>query len=96
MAGRCGTEDSTAKTHTDRLVCYCGKVTRGRIISAIRSGATTLKQIQKTTSAGLGDRCKELNPKGVCCIPDILAIVKEETGTTGADGYTCPHCGPKQ
>jgi NAD(P)H-nitrite reductase large subunit len=80
----------------DPLVCYCGKVTRGRIVSAIRAGATTLKQIQKTTGAGKGDRCKELNPKGVCCIPDILAILKDETGTKQKGGCSCPHCGPKQ
>lgn len=79
----------------DPLVCYCGRVTRGRIISAIRAGAKTLKQIQKTTGAGVGDRCKELNPKGACCIPDILVILKEETGTQEKDGCTCPHCDPK-
>ncbi len=82
-------------TQSDPLVCYCGKVTRGRIVAAIRSGATTLKQIQETTGAGVGDRCKELNPKGTCCIPDILVILKEETGMKEPDGCTCPHCSPK-
>jgi bacterioferritin-associated ferredoxin len=77
------------------LVCYCGKVNRDRIVQAIRAGATTLKQIQKTTGAGIGDRCEELNPKGTCCIPDIVAILKEETGTKGAEGCSCPHCQPK-
>ncbi len=79
----------------DPLVCYCGKVTHGRIVAAIRAGAKTLKQIQDATGAGVGDRCKELNPKGTCCIPDILAILKEETGTQQEGGCTCPHCGPK-
>ncbi|MEO0080797.1 MAG: (2Fe-2S)-binding protein [candidate division WOR-3 bacterium] len=78
----------------DSLVCYCGKVTCGGILAAIRAGATTLKQIQR--KAGVGDRCKELNPKGVYCVPDMLAILKEEAGTKEAGGCTCPHCGPKR
>ena len=79
-------------TQSDPLICYCGQVTRGRIVAAIRAGATTLKQIQETTGAGVGDRCKELNPKGTCCIPDIVAILKEETGAKQADICSCPHC----
>jgi NAD(P)H-nitrite reductase large subunit len=79
---------------TAPLVCYCGTDSRGQIVQAIRAGATTLKQIQSTTGAGIGDRCKELNPKGVC-IPDILAILKDETGTKREGGCSCPHCGPK-
>uniref|UniRef100_A0A7C4GC20 NAD(P)H-nitrite reductase n=1 Tax=candidate division WOR-3 bacterium TaxID=2052148 RepID=A0A7C4GC20_UNCW3 len=82
-------------TGPDPTVCYCAQVTRSRIVAAIRDGATTLKQIQETTGAGLGDRCKELNPKGTCCIPDILAILEEETGTQQKGGCACPHCRPK-
>jgi bacterioferritin-associated ferredoxin len=78
---------------TGPLVCYCGNVSRERIVQAIRSGATTLKQIQETTGAGVGDRCKELNPKGVCCIPDILGVLKEETGKSENGGCTCSYCG---
>jgi bacterioferritin-associated ferredoxin len=81
--------------HSSSLVCYCGRVSRERIVKAIRAGATTLKRVQKATGAGIGDRCKELNPKGTCCIPDIAAIIKEETGTKQAEGCSCPHCHPK-
>lgn len=77
------------------LVCYCGRVSRERIVTAIRAGATTLKKVQEVTGAGIGDRCKELNPKGTCCIPDIVAIIKEETGKKQAEGCSCPHCRPK-
>jgi len=80
---------------TAPLVCYCGHVSRKRIVQAIRAGATTLKQIQKATGAGVGDRCKELNPKETCCISDIVAILKEETGTKQAGACSCPHCRPK-
>ena len=78
------------------LVCYCGNVSRDQLVQAIRAGATTLRQIQETTGAGVGDRCKELNPKGVCCIPDILAILKDETGTKQEGDCSCPHCGQKK
>ncbi len=77
------------------LVCYCGRVSREQIVQAIRAGATTLRQVQKATGAGIGDRCKELNPKGTCRIPDIMAIIKEETGKRQAEGCSCPHCSPK-
>ena len=81
--------------HPSPLVCYCGKVSRERIVKAIRAGATTLKKVQNATGAGLGNSCKGLNPKGTCCIPDIMAIIKEETGKRQAEGCSCPHCSPK-
>jgi len=79
-----------------QLVCYCRKVNRGRIIQAIADGASTLKQIQKATGAGTGKRCKELNPKGMCCIPDIAAILEAETGMKEKTRSCCPHCGVKE
>lgn len=83
------------KQGNDQLVCYCNKVNRGRIIQAIADGASTLKQIQKATGAGTGKRCKELNPKGVCCIPDVVAILEAETGMKERTRSCCPHCGAK-
>jgi len=50
---------------------------------------------EEATGAGIGDRCKELNPKGTGCILNIVAIVKDETGTKQADACSCPHCKPK-
>jgi NAD(P)H-nitrite reductase large subunit len=80
------------KQGNDQMVCYCKQVNRGRIIQAIADGASTLKQIQKATGAGTGKRCKELNPKGVCCIPDIQAILKAETGREEQTQSCCSHC----
>ena len=68
----------------DETICFCRGVTRNTITQAILRGAADLKAIQEATGAGTGDRCKELNPKGVCCIPDIKATLKAETGS--ADG----------
>jgi len=49
--------------HSSSLVCYCGRVSRERIVQAIRAGATSIKKVQKATGAGIGDRCKGLNPE---------------------------------
>ncbi len=84
--------DMAMSENQDPMVCYCGRVTRSQIIAAIRAGAKTLKEIQKVTGAGVGNRCRELNPKGVCCIPDIVAIIEGETGATGSAGCSCPNC----
>ena len=75
--------------NSDEMVCYCGGVRRSTIVDAIRRGAKTLKDIQQTTGAGLGSRCQELNPKGVCCHPDILAILKAVLGSQGGSNGCC-------
>ncbi|NLP06051.1 hypothetical protein GX411_08900 [Candidatus Fermentibacteria bacterium] len=72
----------------DDIICYCGKVTRGAILNAISSGARTLEDIQRMTGAGVGSRCRELNPRGVCCHADILGIL-DETAESGARGSDC-------
>lgn len=79
---------------SDEMVCYCGQFRRSTIVEAIRRGATTPKDIQEATGAGVGSRCRELNPKGVCCHGDILAILKELVGPqdapqSGSSGCCC-------
>ncbi len=76
----------------DETVCFCTGVTRNGIVDAVRRGATDLKAIQEATGAGTGDRCKELNPKGVCCLPDIKAILKAETGSANRAPGRCLCC----
>jgi len=76
------------------MVCYCGSVRRSAIVDAIRRGAKTLKDIQQATGAGVGSRCQELNPKGVCCHGDILAILKEVLGSQSSSSGCC--CGSKR
>jgi bacterioferritin-associated ferredoxin len=80
---------SKAMTAPDEMVCYCGGVPRSKLVEAIRDGARTLKDIQQATGGGLGSRCKELNPKGVCCHQDILAILKEMVGSGETSSGCC-------
>lgn len=80
----------------DDTVCYCKGVTREAILRAIRDGARTLADVQRLTGAGTGDRCRELNPKGVCCHGDILALLAEAAARP-APGSAPPSsccCGP--
>ncbi len=72
----------------DQNICYCKNVTKKDIIEAIKNGAETLSDIQKTTSAYTGSDCETLNPKGRSCNVDIFQILKEYFD----DISSCPCC----
>jgi len=57
-------------------VCFCSQVDKGTVVASIRNGAPDVKTIQEKTKAGVGGRCKELNPRGRCCHPDINELLK--------------------
>ena len=60
----------------ETLVCYCSQVNKGTVVAAIRNGSSTVIAVQVATGAGVGSRCKDLNPRGRCCHPDILGLLK--------------------
>ena len=60
----------------DSLVCFCSRVHKGLIVEAIRAGTSSVKELQETTGAGIGNQCKELNPKGNCCHPDLKSLIE--------------------
>jgi NAD(P)H-nitrite reductase large subunit len=65
----------------NEYICYCIEVDKKTVVEAIRNGANTLEDIKKTTKACTGSQCKEKNPTGKCCAPQIrqlLAIYKGE------------------
>ncbi|PKQ19546.1 MAG: NAD(P)H-nitrite reductase [Actinobacteria bacterium HGW-Actinobacteria-6] len=76
----------------NETVCYCAGVARASIVDAIADGAKTLTDIQQMTGAGIGSRCKELNPKGACCHSDIRAILQVESGPQDEPSCGCS-CG---
>ncbi len=45
-------------------ICYCDKVTKQDIITAIDNGARTLKDIKRMTGAATHCDCANQNPKG--------------------------------
>lgn len=75
----------------DKIICYCMNVSENTIVNAIKAGAKTLSDIQQATKACTGNRCKELNPKGICCSGDILEIIKRETGDESQSSCCCCH-----
>ncbi len=70
------TDINWQEENDETLVCYCSKVNKKTVVDALKNGASDIKSIQKATNAGIGGRCKELNPNGRCCHPDIAAILK--------------------
>ncbi|WP_224962678.1 (2Fe-2S)-binding protein [Geomonas subterranea] len=75
----------------DKTICYCLDASEQTILNAVRAGARSLKDIQQTTKACTGHRCKELNPKGTCCSGDILEIIERETGKNTKATCSCCH-----
>jgi NAD(P)H-nitrite reductase large subunit len=63
------------KASDNETVCYCKKVSKGRIIKAIKKGAKDLDDIQRMTFANTGNKCKTMNPKGRCCAGDIKILL---------------------
>lgn len=64
----------------DEIVCYCGNVTKGQILQGIRMGNQDLPSLKAETGA-CGDSCAEVNPRGRCCTPEIVRLLKQECGT---------------
>ncbi|MBN2181779.1 MAG: (2Fe-2S)-binding protein [Sedimentisphaerales bacterium] len=64
------------KASDKTIVCYCMKVNKQGIVSAIQAGADSIKQIRQITGACTGNQCKELNPEGRCCHLDIVELLK--------------------
>jgi bacterioferritin-associated ferredoxin len=74
----------------EEIICYCGNVTKSDIEAAIFKGARRLKDIQKATGACLGNRCKEVNPKGRCCATEINLMLND---TNKGQSSKCSCCG---
>lgn len=60
---------------TDKIICYCNNISESTIKQAIASGANNLNDVILKTSAGRGNNCKEMNPTGQCCIPEIKKLL---------------------
>jgi len=74
----------------EEIICYCGNVTKSDIEAAIFKGARTLKDVQETTGACLGNQCKEVNPKGRCCSTEINLMLND---TNRGQTPKCSCCG---
>ena len=69
--------DFTANMPDSTLICHCGNVSKGQILRALAAGNHSLEQIRQATGACPDNHdCAANNPKGRCCIPDIMALVR--------------------
>ncbi|MDT8318537.1 MAG: (2Fe-2S)-binding protein [bacterium] len=57
-----------------KVICLCKNIKKGAIIKAIKNGASTVKEVNRTLGSGSGD-CK-----GERCQAKINEIVKEQQG----------------
>jgi len=60
----------------ETLICFCSRMDKATVVATIQKGANDVKVIQEQTKAGVGGRCKELNPRGRCCHPDIKELLE--------------------
>ncbi len=72
-----------------KIICYCKNVSEKEILEAKEKGADSLKKIQEMTGACTGNKCKELNPKGICCSAEILKLLN---GKNNSSNGTCSCC----
>ena len=80
------------KESEDEIIYYCQNVSKKEIVAALESGVSSLADVQRITRAGNGSRCKELNPKGVCCHRDIMDLINsfgKKTNNSKQHGKCC-------
>ncbi len=76
----------------DQIICYCQQVNKGTIVRAIRAGARTLNDLQRVTTAGAGNRCRELNPHGRCCHPELKGLLAIYANSPEGGSGKCACC----
>lgn len=76
----------------EQLICYCSRVSKGTIKQAIIDGASSVKELQDKTAAGVGTRCKELNPSGGCCHSDLRTLIEIYAKSGSEDGVQTCDC----
>jgi len=65
----------------DTLVCYCGKVDKKAVLHAIASGHDTLDKLKAVLPICPEDNdCKNNNPSGRCCLPEVNALLHAHGG----------------
>jgi len=73
-------EEKKIKTPKEKkmyeYICYCDKVTKGDIVTAVIGGAKTLKDVMAVTGAMEHSDCAKNNPSGKCCGNDILEVIE--------------------
>jgi SAM-dependent methyltransferase len=84
-------QQSECKDQESPVVCWCGRVTEKTVIKAIMDGNTTLEQLRQATGVCPDDKnCAHNNPKNLCCVPDVMALVKQYASDNLAQSFVVP------
>ncbi|BAT72382.1 conserved hypothetical protein [Thermosulfidibacter takaii ABI70S6] len=73
----------------DEIICWCAGITRKEIEEAVKRGARTEKEVRDTLNKWERGKCKEKNPKGVCCSTDFAKAINEILQGNITEGFEC-------
>ena len=77
----------------DVLVCHCGNVTKGMILAAVANRCSTFPQLREATGVCPDNSdCANNNPSGKCCSPEVMALLKNRTGSAVEEACGCDCC----
>lgn len=68
----------------NETVCFCRQITKGDYLHLIRQGTHDLDSLKRITGAD-GKQCADLSPKGRCCTPEIVRLLRHEKGMLPID-----------
>ena len=61
------------------IVCWCGRVSKQRVLQAVIDGARCLEDIRSMTGACAQGDCRRLSPRGRCCSMEIITLLDAAT-----------------
>jgi len=62
----------------ERYACYCKNITVNDVIKAVKKeGVRNIKELFRYQTPIITAECKEKNPFGFCCMPDINKMIEE-------------------
>jgi NAD(P)H-nitrite reductase large subunit len=76
-----GYTENISEAPLDETVCWCGGISKFKILSSIHDGARNMGDIRRMTGACIVGRCKELSPRGRCCSKEIKILLEETKST---------------
>ena len=65
----------------DEIICWCANITRKEIERAVKHGCSTENEVRAFLNKWERGKCREKNPKGVCCSAEFAKVI----GSTSFD-----------
>lgn len=61
------------------IVCFCSQTSKGTLQGLIRDGVDSLEALKHSIGA-TGTECAERSPRGRCCTPEIVRLLRHAKG----------------